>query len=114
MKNKHNKSDDRKWYRSMLRNIKLKEKISKAKEKFSDYLELPQEVISKSTKITSIENSSILIEGYKQIIDYYDDYIKIRTNSMDVLIDGKNLDIKEITDTDLVIEGYIYSLNYQK
>ena len=69
--------------------------------------------MSKVTKITAIENDSILIEGYKNIIDYYDDYIKIKANNMDILIDGKNLDIKEITDTDLVIEGKIYSLNYQ-
>ena len=58
-------------------------------------------------------NNNILIEGYKQIIDYYDDYIKIRANNMDILIDGKNLDIKEITDFELVVEGDIYSINYQ-
>ena len=70
--------------------------------------------MSKVTKITSIENDTILIEGYKNIKDYYDDYINIRANNMDILIDGKNLDIREITDTDLVIEGNIYSINYQK
>ena len=34
--------------------------------------------------------------------------------NMDILIDGKDLDIKEITDFDLVVEGDIYSINYQK
>ena len=33
--------------------------------------------------------------------------------NMDILIDGKNLDIKEITDFELVVEGDIYSINYQ-
>lgn len=111
MKNKRN--DGKKWYKKLVKNIGIKESISDAREKFSCFLELPQEVISKSTKLTSINNNNILIEGYKQIIDYYDDYIKIRANNMDILIDGKNLDIKEITDFELVVEGAIYSINYQ-
>jgi len=111
MKNKKQKN---KWYRNLIKNLKSSEGISRAKERFFDFLELPQEVIAKATKITSIENDTILIEGYKNIIDYYDDYIKIKANNMDILIDGKNLDIKEITDADLVIEGKLYSINYQK
>ena len=111
MKNKRN--NGKKWYKKLVKNIAIKESISDAREKFSCFLELPQEVISKSTKLTSINNNNILIEGYKQIIDYYDDYIKIRANNMDILIDGKNLDIKEITDFELVVEWDIYSINYQ-
>ena len=47
-------------------------------------------------------------------MDYYDDYIKIKSNSMEIVIDGEGLDIKEITDSDLVIEGKIYSVNYKR
>lgn len=112
MKNKNNKS--KKWYKKLVKNMRVKDSISEAKDKFSCFLELPQEVVSNTTKITLIDNKNILIEGYKQIIDYYDDYIKIKANNMDILIDGKKLDIKEITDFDLVIEGNIYSVNYQK
>lgn len=112
MKNKKDKS--KKWYEKLVKNMRVKDSISEAKDKFSCFLELPQEVVSNTTKITLIDNKNILIEGYKQIIDYYDDYIKIKANNMDILIDGKRLDIKEITDDDLVIEGNIYSVNYQK
>lgn len=111
---KNNKKNGKRWYRNLIKNMKVKENISDAKDKFSCFLELPHEVVSKSTKLTSIENNDILIEGYKQIIDYYDDYIKIKANNMDILIDGKNLDIKEISDFDLVIQGDIFSVNYQK
>lgn len=110
---KNEKKSSKIWYRDMIKNINKKKSINEAKDRFSKFLELPQEVIGKSSKITIIQNNSILIEGYKQIIDYYDDYIKIKLNSMDVLIDGKTLDIKEITDSDLVVEGNIYSINYQ-
>ena len=77
-------------------------------------MEIPQEIVSNYTKVTSIEDTDILIEGYKKIVDYYDNYIKIKTNNMYLIIDGKNLDIKEITDSELVISGSIYSLNYRK
>ena len=109
---KRKKNNGNRWYRKLVKNMHVKENISDAKEKFSCFLELPREVVSKSTKLTSIENNNVLIEGYRQIIDYY--YIKIRANNMDILIDGKDLDIKEITDFDLVVEGDIYSINYQK
>ncbi|MEG2310393.1 MAG: YabP/YqfC family sporulation protein [Clostridia bacterium] len=111
MKKKHLKKI---WCKNIFKNIKIKNTISDAKNKFSDFLELPLEVVSKCTKVTSIENTNILIEGYEKIVDYYDDYIKIKANNMDIILDGKNLDIKEITDSELVIEGTIYSFNYKK
>ncbi|MEG0873206.1 MAG: YabP/YqfC family sporulation protein [Clostridia bacterium] len=108
------KKDKKKWYKQISKSINIRNNISLAKEKFSEFLELPPEVVSSSTKITAIENTDILIEGYKKIIDYYDNYIKIRAHNMNIVIDGKDLDIKEITDFELVIQGKIYSLNYQK
>ncbi len=114
MKSTKKNKEKKKWYKEIARSIKERTQIDEAKNKFSEFLELPSEVVSRSTKITSIEDTDVLIEGYKQIIDYYDDYIKIKANNMDIVIDGKNLDIKEITDFELVISGQIYSLNYKK
>ena len=94
--------------------MKIKNKVVSMKEKVSTFLELPKEVIQNSTKITIIEDENILIEGYKKIVDYYDNYIKIKANNMYVVIDGTNLDIEEITDFELVISGKIYSINYKK
>lgn len=94
--------------------LKLRNKVYATKEKISEFLELPKEVMIKSTKITTVDNVNILIEGYQKIIDYYDNYIKIKGNNLDIVIDGENLDISEITDYELVVEGKIYSLNYQK
>lgn len=108
------KREKKKWYKDIKDGLKLKTKVSLAREKVSSFLELPPEVISSSTKVTAIENRSILIEGYKKIVDYYEDYIKIKASNMDIIIDGKDLDIQEITDSELVIEGLIYSLNYKK
>jgi sporulation protein YqfC len=109
------KSKSKKVYKEILKEIKNKtsKKSSQAINAISDFLEIPKELISKSTKVTIIENSKILVEGYNQILDYYDNYIKIKANSVNLMIDGKNLDIKEITDSDLIIQGEIYSINYK-
>ena len=111
---KLNKREKKKFCSNIFKNIKVKSTINNAKDKFSEFLEIPQEIVSNYTKITSIEDTDILIEGYKKIVDYYDNYIKIKTNNMYLVIDGNNLDIKEITDSELVISGNIYSLNYKK
>ena len=108
------RNEKKKISKNMKNSFKVKSKIYSTKEKISDFLELPKEVMLKSTKVTSIENTSVLIEGYKKIVDYYDNYIKIKANNIDIVIDGEGLDIVEITDYELVIEGKIYSLNYQK
>lgn len=108
------KKEKKKWYKQISESLKFKTKITSTKERVSEFLELPPEVVLKATKVTIIEDENILIEGYKKIVDYYDDYIKIKANNMDIVIDGKGLDIKEITDFELVIEGKIYSLNYKK
>lgn len=111
---KTKKKERKKWYRKIKEELKITEKINLTKERVSDFLELPKEVMSRISKITVIEDKSVLIEGYQKIVDYYDDYIKIKANNLDVIIDGKSLDIQEITDYELVIEGTIYSINYKK
>lgn len=108
------KKEKKKWYKNIKNEMKIKNKVVSMKEKVSTFLELPKEVIQNSTKITIIEDENILIEGYKKIVDYYDNYIKIKANNMYVVIDGVNLDIEEITDFELVISGKIYSINYKK
>lgn len=107
------KKSNKKWYKDFKSKLKVKNKINDAKEKFSEFLELPKEVLLKSTKVTIIDCSNILIEGYQSIVDYYDNYIKIKTGNMYIVIDGTMLDIKEISDFELVIVGKIYSINYQ-
>ena len=65
------KREKKKWGKEVLNSLKVREKISNAKDKFSEFLELPQEIVDKSTKITAIDDNNILIEGYKKIEDYY-------------------------------------------
>ena len=98
-------------------NINLNEKgsklFSKAKEVFSVVTNIPDYVVDKVTKITMI-NNNLLIEGYKAVDEYNENYIKITAIDMEIVIDGKDLDISEINDEDIIIKGKIYSLNFRK
>ncbi|MEG1705281.1 MAG: YabP/YqfC family sporulation protein [Clostridia bacterium] len=108
------KKDKKKWYKNIMIKERVKEVSSKVRDVFSEASDIPSFVISNSSRITMIDNNNVLIEGYKNVVDYYMHYIKVKGNSMDIIIDGKDLDIKEITDEDLVISGSIYSVNFKR
>lgn len=110
---KISKKERKKWYKSLLKKEKISEASLKVRDVFSEIIDIPSYVISDSSKTTIVDNKSVLIEGYKNVVDYYSHYIKIRGNRVEFIIDGKNLDIKEITDEDLVITGEIYSVNFK-
>lgn len=88
--------------------------FSSFKEKFANTTEIPKYLLSNISKITVINDESLFIEGYKAIEEYYTHYIKISGNSINIIVDGKELDIKEITDEDILITGVINSVNFKK
>ena len=96
-----------------IRKIKKKEDSKERMvNRIADFLEMPEELVGKSTKITLIDNKYLYLEGKNQIIDYYDHYIKLKTNKVILTLDGKKMEIKEINDNELVIEGQILNISY--
>ena len=99
-------------------NIKKIKKIQNTKEKMinkvADFFEMPEELVGDNTKITLIDNKYLYLEGSNHIIDYYDHYIKIKTKKVIITLDGRNMEIKEISENELVIEGEIINLSYNK
>lgn len=95
-----------------------KNNVGEAKEKIRDrinnVLELPAYVMGDSLRVNIIDNTYILIEGKTKVADYFDNYIKIKTEKYSLVVDGKNLSIKEISDTDLIINGEISNISYIK
>lgn len=99
-------------------NIKAIKKINYAKEtikdRLSEFLEMPREITKSNIKITIINNKYLYLEGSNKIEDYYEHYIKIKTDVSTIVIDGKELNIKEIDEKELIIEGKIYNISYNK
>jgi len=93
---------------------KAKESKEKMVDRIADFLEMPEELVGDNTKITLVDNKYLYLEGKNQIIDYYDHYIKIKTKKVTITLDGKKMEIKEINDNELVVEGELLNISYNK
>ena len=80
--------------------------MNKLKEKIAHTLDLPTEVAVGSYKIT-ISPNLIEIENYMGIMEYEDGFLKIKLDNKIICIDGKNLEILEMTDDNIQIKGAI-------
>lgn len=77
------------------------------KEKFSELLELPKEIVLNIPKITLVGNSDMMLENYKSIIEYDTAKIRVNTGIGILKITGNRLLIKELTSEDIIICGEI-------
>lgn len=80
------------------------------KSRIESFLELPQEIISEVPKITLIGFNQILIENYKGIIEYDENYIRLSTAIGNIIIQGMDLNLNQITTDDIEVKGKIVSL----
>lgn len=103
---------DKKEGKKLFSKINFKSKISAAKEMFLEKLNLPEELNSDVSKITMLNNNEVLIERYNSIVDYSDNYIKIQTVKLYIVIEGEELYINEINDFELLISGSINNIGY--
>lgn len=77
-------------------------------------LEIPEEVISTTPKITNLGFSKLRIENYKNILEYQDIFIRINTSIGIINISGLNLKMEEMTTDDIIIEGKIDSIEFEE
>lgn len=90
----------------------IKEVNEKIRDKINKVLELPIEVAKDSLRVITIDKEYILLEGKSKVANYFDNYIKIKTEKYTVIIEGENLTIREISDVDLIINGNIQNISY--
>lgn len=81
--------------------------------KLDTLLEIPREVVSTDIKITISGFNEILIENYKNILEYQDILIKINTFDGAVTIYGFNLKLEQMTDEDIKVKGKIDSIEFE-
>ena len=92
----------------------MKKRKPKQYTKLDNLLELPREVASTDIKITIQGFNEILIENYKNILEYQDILIKINTFEGAITIYGYNLKLEQMTDEDIKINGKIDSIEFEK
>ncbi len=93
---------------------KKEEGVSKRgiREKFTEMLELPKELILNTPRMTMVGNRDIMIENHKGILEFGCERVRINTGTGTVKISGSGLLIKEITSEDIIISGSIDSIEF--
>lgn len=82
--------------------------------KLDNLLEFPREVVSTDVKITILGFNEILIENYKNILEYGDIFIKINIFEGTINIHGFNLNLEQMTDDDIKVTGKIDSIDFEE
>ena len=57
-------------------------------------------------------NRELLIEGSKGVLEYATDSVRINTDGMIVNVAGRELNLRCISDSALIIDGFIISLSF--
>lgn len=81
--------------------------------RINNLLDLPQEVVSNEPKITIVGFKETLIENYKNILEYEENFIKINTHIGTVSFWGDNLRLRQMSKEDIIIEGNIEKIDYE-
>lgn len=57
-------------------------------------------------------NRELLIEGGKGVLEYSPELIRVNTTDMMIAVCGRDLNLRCISDTSLMIDGYITKLEF--
>lgn len=96
----------------MLRKNKKAETKSRM-ERFAEAIEMPKDVISNCSKITTYNDNQIIIENYKGILEYSENKIRIKTPGKILCLSGSGLYINAITECDILIEGKFANVGWE-
>lgn len=92
----------------------MKRKKSKKYTKLDSLLEMPREVVSTDVKMTILGFNEIIIENYKNILEYEELFIKINVFEGTINIHGFNLRLEQMTDDNIKVIGKIDSIDFEE
>ncbi len=82
------------------------------KNKMANIISGAEEIILDTFKITTIGNERINVRNYKLIEEYTDRLITLAVKNGNLRIYGKGLEIKNISDSELNIEGRMDEIKF--
>lgn len=83
------------------------------RSRINEILEMPTEIVSNTPKISILGFEEILIENYKNIIEYENFYIKINTYIGIINVNGFNLKLIQMNHDDMKVTGKIDSIDFE-
>lgn len=77
-------------------------------------LEMPAEIYSNNPKMTVVGFEKVMIENYKNILNYQDIFIRVNTHIGIINIHGYQLVLTQMTKDDIMITGNIEKIDFEK
>lgn len=74
---------------------------------------LPEDVVKKSSIINILGDHSIRIENFKSIMDYKEDFVKIKAKNRIISIHGERLTIEYYNREEIKINGRMNSIFFE-
>lgn len=66
---------------------------------------LPEDVVSGFAIVHCVGNKSIIIENFKAIMEFNDNFVKIKAKKLIVLVQGKNLSVDYYNSEEIKVTG---------
>lgn len=75
-------------------------------------LELPQSPTAEASQIELLSNREALVDGCKGVMEYNENFIRLNLGKMTVRFCGRNLQLRGMSEGNVVIEGFIQSIDF--
>lgn len=77
-------------------------------------LEMPSEITSQIPRVTNLGFKKMMIENYKNILEYQDFFIRISTQIGIININGFDLKLGEMTADEVLVTGKIENIDLER
>lgn len=88
-------------------------RLIKAGERLSKSLDIPEDVIINTPKITIMGNNEISIENHQGIRYFQQDIIKINSKIGEITLKGEEINIVYMSKTTIVLNGSFTGVSYK-
>lgn len=79
-----------------------------------DYMDLPEDVVMDLPRLTMIGQVHLYIENHKGVVRFTNNELRLSLNEGQLIISGERLVIKTILPEEILLEGLIHQVTYDK
>ncbi|MCL2456547.1 MAG: sporulation protein YqfC [Defluviitaleaceae bacterium] len=86
--------------------------MRKIKERAANFFSLPKEVALDLPLLTATGRNEIVIENYKNLLEFTETKIRVHTRDGTMTIEGERLKLRQITTENVLVCGKISGIKY--
>ncbi len=83
-------------------------------KEIADVANLPLEEANRVVAVTMLSNRAVMINNYKKILTYNDSHVVLKVVDDELVVDGKDIAIKQLTKQDIYLVGDIARVYFAK